>query len=182
MFVARSLMSKQSPETRSHSWFFLRGGIRNRKPSDSDNDSFFNCEFKDSEGMIMKTNPASLTARVTIGTLFLITGIVLVVLALSTTRSRSATPGSGTITGPTGSPLAWDGTATPGTPPAANGESSCVEGVNCDTFTLTVGGTQADWATAGKRIEVKTLATGVASGADDYDLVIHKTSNSGPIV
>src|SRR6266404_1735256 len=174
MFVARSLMSKQSPETRSHSWFFLRGGIRNRKPSDSDNDSFFNCEFKDSEGMIMKTNPSSLRARATIGTLFLIASIVLVVLALSTTRSRSATPGSGTITGPTGSPLTWDGNAV-GTG-AANGESTCVEndphlpGDNCDTFTLTVGGTPADWATAGKRIEVKTLAPG---GADDYDLVIH---------
>jgi hypothetical protein len=33
--------------------------------------------------------------------------------------------------------------------------------------------------TAGKRIEVKTVAP---TGADDYDLVIHKTSNSGPIV
>jgi hypothetical protein len=127
--------------------------------------------------MIMKTNPSSFSARATIGTLFLITGIVLVVLALSTTRSRSATPGSGTITGPTGSPLAWDGTAT-GTG-AANGESSCVEGVSCDTFTLSVGGTQADWAAASKRIEVKTVAP---TGADDYDLVIHKTDNNGPIV
>ena len=127
----------------------------------------------------MKSNPSSLRARATIGTLFLIASIVLVVLALSTTRSRSANPPNNASTPltPTGSPLAWDGTAT-GTG-AANGESSCVEGISCDTFTLTVGGTQADWATASKRIEVKTLAP---SGADDYDLVIHKTSNSGPIV
>src|SRR5438309_2513561 len=179
MFVARSLMSKQSPETRSHSWFFLRGGIRNRKPSDSDNDSFFNYEFKDSDGMIMKTNPASLTARVTIGTLFLIASIVLVVLALSTTGSRSANPPNNALTPltPTGSPLAWDGTAT-GTG-SAGGEGTCVETVNCDTFTLSVGGTQADWVTAGKRIEVKITPP---FSQDDYDLVIHKTSNAGTIV
>ncbi|PYR96501.1 MAG: hypothetical protein DMG16_27685 [Acidobacteria bacterium] len=127
--------------------------------------------------MIMKTNPASLTARVTVGTLFLITSIVLVVLALSTTRSRSATPGSGTIASPTGSPLAWDGTAT-GTG-SVGGEGTCVETVSCDTFTLTVGGTQADWVTAGKRIEVKITPP---ASQDDYDLVVHKTSNSGPIV
>jgi len=125
----------------------------------------------------MKTNPASLTARVTVGTLFLITSIVLVVLALSTTRSRSATPGSGTIASPTGSPLAWDGTAT-GTG-SVGGEGTCVETVSCDTFTLTVGGTQADWVTAGKRIEVKITPP---ASQDDYDLVVHKTSNSGPIV
>src|SRR5438552_13218610 len=127
----------------------------------------------------MKKNSSSATARVAIGTLFLIASIVLVVLALSTTRSRSATPASGTITGPTGSPLAWDGNAV-GTG-AANGESTCVEhdphlpGDNCDTFFLTVGGTQAAWATASKRIEVKTLAP---SGADDYDLVIHKCATA----
>src|SRR6266436_8881836 len=127
--------------------------------------------------IFMKTNPAWLTARATIGTLFLITSIVLVVLALSTTRSRSATPGSGTIASPTGSPLAWDGTAT-GTG-SAGGEGTCVETVNCDTFTLSVGGTQADWVTAGKRIEVKITPP---FSQDDYDLVIHKTSNAGTIV
>ena len=127
----------------------------------------------------MKTNPASLTARVAIGTLFLIASIVLVVLALSTTRSRSANPPNNALTPltPTGSPLAWDGTAT-GTG-SAGGEGTCVETVSCDTFTLTVGGTQADWVTAGKRIEVKITPP---ASQDDYDLVIHKTSNSGPIV
>src|SRR5438132_8678746 len=114
MFVARSLMSKQSPETRSHFFFQAEDGIRDRKPSDSDNDSFFNCEFKDSEGMIMKTNPASLTARVTVGTLFLIASIVLVVLALSTTRSRSANQPNNALSPltTTGSPLCWYGTPT----------------------------------------------------------------------
>ncbi len=124
----------------------------------------------------MKKAASSITARVTAATLFLISAIVLIVLAISTTRSPSATPASGSI-GVAGAPLAWDGTAT-GTG-AANGESSCVEGVNCDTYTLTVTGTQSDWANAVKRIEVKTLAP---NGQDDYDLVIHKGSNSGPII
>ena len=94
--------------------------------------------------------------------------------------SFAANPPGGTIT-PTGpqTPFTgtWTGTATPGIPPAANGESSCVEGANCDTFTLTVGGTQADWASAGKRIEIKITPP---ASADDYDLVIHKGANSNP--
>ncbi len=92
-------------------------------------------------------------------------------------QTRAANPMTGTINVTTVTPVAWDGTAT-GTG-AVNGESTCVETVNCDTFMLTVGGTQVDWAAAGKRIEVRTLAP---TGADDYDLVIHKTDNNGLIV
>ena len=33
------------------------------------------------------------------------------------------------------------------------GESTCVEGVNCDTYTLTVSGTAGDWA--GKVVDVR---------------------------
>src|SRR3989442_1774224 len=95
------------------------------------------------------------------------------VCAIPLFQTRAANPTMGTIY-VNSTPLSWVGTAT-GTG-AVNGESSCVEGVTCDTFTLTVGGTPADWA--GKRIEVKTLAP---NGADDYDLVIHKTDNNGTI-
>src|SRR5260370_42495943 len=73
-------------------------------------------------------------------------------------QTRAANPMTGTINVTTVTPVAWDGTARPGTPPAANGESTCVEGTNCDTFTLTVGGIPSDWANSGKRIEVRTLA------------------------
>src|ERR1700731_1056833 len=106
----------------------------------------------------MKKSSASVTARATLSALFIVIGILLCVLALFTPRSRSANPPSNPASPgfrPTDAPLAWNGTATPGTPPAANGESTCVEGTNCDTFTLNVGGTQADWAAAGKRIEVR---------------------------
>src|SRR5438477_3899899 len=124
----------------------------------------------------MKKAASSLTARVTAATLFVLSGLVLLLLAVSSPRLSSATPASGSI-GPAGAPVAWDGTAT-GTG-AANGESSCVDGVNCDTFTLTVTGTQSDWANAGKRIEVKITPPATQ---DDYDLVIHKDNNSGKTI
>ncbi len=88
-------------------------------------------------------------------------------------RLGAANPTSGTIS-PTSMPLTWDGTAAGGT---YNGESTCVEGVNCDTFTLTVSGTPADWA--GKQIKISISWVVLAN---DYDLYIHKGSNSGPVV
>jgi len=124
----------------------------------------------------MKKAAFSRTARVSIASLFFISAVVLILLAISAGRLYSANPASGSM-GLASSPLAWDGTA-PGTG-AANGESSCTEGVNCDTYTLTVTGTQADWANAAKRIEVKIIPP---APNDDYDLAIHKGSNAGPLV
>src|SRR5438270_8122022 len=110
------------------------------------------CGFQPQPHRTMKTAPFFRAARVSFVTLFVMTAIVLAVLAISGKRSMSATPAAGSI-GTGGPALAWDGTAA-GTG-SASGESTCVEGVNCDSFILTVTGTQADWAAAGKRIEVK---------------------------
>ena len=122
----------------------------------------------------MKRTSDSIAGRVTIGALFMTIGLVLLVFAFSTTGVRSAVPASGSM-GPSDSPISWDGNATgTGSP---NGEATCVEGVNCDTYTLTVSGTQAAWAN--KRIAC-TISWG--NSANDYDLVIHKDSNSGTIV
>jgi BNR/Asp-box repeat. len=87
--------------------------------------------------------------------------------------SFAANPPTGTIT-VASPPLTWVGTAS-GTGDV-NGESTCVEGVTCDTFTLTVDPT-SNWA--GKRIEVRIQQ---AASYDDTDLVIHKGDNSGPII
>lgn len=122
----------------------------------------------------MKRTSPSLMARVTTGTLFLMTGVVLLALAFSVTRSRSAVPPAGNL-GPAGPALAFDGTAT-GTG-SAGGEDTCIEGVNCDSFTLTVDGTAADWAD--KRVEV---VISPPTPNDDYDLVIHQGLVDGPIV
>jgi hypothetical protein len=92
----------------------------------------------------------------------------------------AANPAAGSIapTGPVG-PFtgAWAGTLT-GSPPAGDGEPTCVitqAGTigNCDNFTLTVTGTQASWI--GKRIRVKFTWT---SPSTDYDMVIRRESNS----
>src|SRR6266403_52743 len=124
----------------------------------------------------MKKLASSITARAGFAAIFLFSGILLLALAIVIPRLYSAQPASGSI-GPATAALAWDGTAI-GTG-AANGESTCVDGVNCDTFTLTVTGTPADWTNAGKRIEVKITPP---ASQDDFDLVIHKDNNSGKIV
>jgi hypothetical protein len=86
---------------------------------------------------------------------------------------HAANPTSGSISLSSG-PVSWTGTAAGG---AYNGESTCVEMVNCDTFTLTVLGTPADWS--GKRVQV---AMSWVVLANDYDIYIHKGDNSGPVV
>src|SRR6266581_1712925 len=117
----------------------------------------------------------SITARATIGALFLITGIVLVVLALSTTGVRSAAPSSGTLD-PGGPTMNWAGTALGG---GSTDESTCVEGVNCDTYTLTLSGTPTNWTGLKARI---IISSPDPTGVTDYDLYVHKGDNSGPVV
>src|SRR5207249_2838725 len=84
-----------------------------------------------------KISSPSMTARATIGALFFVTGIFLIVFGLFTSRLHSAMPASGTLN-PGGSQLNWVGTAVGG---GSLDESTCVEGVNCDTFTVTYSGT-----------------------------------------
>lgn len=87
--------------------------------------------------------------------------------------ARAASPSSGTLS-PTSGPLTWKGTAT-GTGSAS--EATCQEGINCDTFQLTLSGVTADYA--GYLVPVRLDWTVSAS---DYDLYIHKDSLSGPVV
>jgi hypothetical protein len=56
-------------------------------------------------------------------------------------------------------------------------ESSCVENVTCETFTVTVLGTQANWT--GQRVQVQL---NWQSSGNEYDIYIHQganTNNSG---
>jgi hypothetical protein len=124
----------------------------------------------------MRITSFSLTARVTVSTLFLISGLSLIVLALFTPSSRSANPTSGTLD-PTGPDVTWAGTAPGGSSPS--GESTCVEGTNCDSFMLTLSGIPADWA--GKKARI-VISSPDPSGASDYDVYVHKGDNTGPIV
>ncbi|HEV2841826.1 MAG TPA: hypothetical protein VGW39_10905 [Chthoniobacterales bacterium] len=91
--------------------------------------------------------------------------------------SFAADPPSGSIT-PASSPVTWNGTGT-GIPPAAGGEPDCEEGVNCDTFELTISGTPADWIASGKQVKVRIQWL---LNSSDYDLAIHKGAIDGPLV
>src|SRR5438552_1715803 len=123
----------------------------------------------------MKKIPSSITARATIGALFFVIGVFLVVFAFFATGLRSATPSAGTLS-PGGPTVNWAGTAAGG---GSLDESTCVEGVNCDTFMLTLSGTPTNWSGLKARIVVSAADP---SGATDYDLYVHKGDNSGPIV
>jgi hypothetical protein len=124
----------------------------------------------------MKTiSSTSMTARATLGALFFVTGIFLIVFGFFTARLHSAQPSSGTLN-PGGPQLNWVGTAVGG---GSLDESTCVEGVNCDTFTVTLSGTPSNWTGLKARIVVSCADP---SGLSDYDVYVHKGDNSGPIV
>lgn len=122
-----------------------------------------------------KVASKSMTARATLGALFFVTGIFLIVFGLSTARLHSAQPASGTLD-PGGPALNWAGTAVGG---GSADESTCVEGVNCDTFVLTLSGTPSNWTGLKARIAISAADP---SGLTDYDLYVHKGDNNGPIV
>ena len=89
------------------------------------------------------------------------------VLEAAAQKSGSISPSSG--------PVAWSGFLAPVA--AAPDEANCAEGLTCDTFLLSVEGAPADWA--GKSIPVTIQWTLPTS---DFDLYIHKDSNSAPVV
>src|SRR5213595_1939963 len=123
----------------------------------------------------MKKISSSMTARATIGALFFVIGVFLAVFVLFTTGLRSATPSSGTLN-PTGPAVNWVGTATGG---SSLDESTCVDGVNCDTFVVTLSGTPTNWTGLKARVVVSCADP---SGTSDYDVYVHKGDNTGPIV
>ncbi|HYP19350.1 MAG TPA: S-layer homology domain-containing protein [Chloroflexia bacterium] len=101
--------------------------------------------------------------------------VALVVAGIVAARpGLAADPTVGTI-GPAGPTLTWNGT---GTGPASESEDTCVDGVNCDTFTLHISGNPSDWV--GKQVRV--TINWMDDATTDYDMYIHKGDNDGPIV
>lgn len=98
--------------------------------------------------------------------------VTMIVLAAD---SFASSPATGSISATSTAPLTWTGTA-PATG-SAQGEDTCVDGVNCDTFTLTISGTASDWAGYAVKVDL-----GWSLPANDYDLVIHKGSVTGPLI
>lgn len=113
---------------------------------------------------------------------FVLVSLLMAAVALfGLQRTRASGPTLGTINANATSPITWVGTATAGgalnAPLLIGGEDLCQEGLTCDTFTLNVGGTAADWSGKLIRIKIEWLLP-----ITDYDLYIHKDSNSGPLV
>ena len=88
--------------------------------------------------------------------------------------AMASSPSSGNLSA-NGSAITFTGSALGGASPEA--ETTCVEGVNCDTFLLTIGGTAADWTGKKAKVSLSWLLP-----ATDYDMYIHKDSIAGPVV
>ncbi len=87
-----------------------------------------------------------------------------------------ATPGSGTLNPDPASMVNWAGAPAVASNP--NDETTCVDGVNCDTFVITLSGTPADWVGKKAHLEIQFDAT-----ADDFDVFVHKgATNTGALV
>jgi hypothetical protein len=84
----------------------------------------------------------------------------------------AASPSSGSISVNTTTPLTWNGTAPGGSSPDA--ENTCVQGVNCETFTITLNGTVADWGNKAARVRINWTFP-----VTDYDIYIHKGTLTG---
>ena len=126
----------------------------------------------------------SVSAKTVLGVLFLICGLGLLWTMLLVGGFATPTPSSGTVA--PGSSVTWQ-QGSPTTPGGnVNTEASCVENITCETFTLTVSGTQANWA--GQRVQVQL---NWQSSGNEYDIYIHQGANtntsgtganSGPLV
>ena len=118
-----------------------------------------------------------ISARATLATLLVVSGISLLCLIPSLTRAAGGDLGSGSV-GPAGSGIsaAWDGLAS-GPGGGVNTEANCVEGVNCETYTLTVTGVPANWTNQ----KVQVLLTWTST-SNEYDLYIHKGTLGGSVV
>lgn len=110
---------------------------------------------------------ATLTGSAAINAMvILIFAMSMIVIPPST---RAASPTMNTIS-PAGPTRSWDGTAVGG---SSAGEDTCQEGVNCDTFKLTV--EPGVWT--GKVIAIKITWT---NPANDYDLYVHQGGSCPP--
>ena len=136
----------------------------------------------------MKKTPSHLSSgRAALGALFLICSLGLLCAVSLVDTIATPTPSTGTVgPSPGGPSVTWQ----QGSPTTAGGnvntEASCVENVNCETFTLTISGTQSNWV--GQRVQVQL---NWQSSANEYDIYIHQGANtntsgtganSGPLV
>ncbi|HEX8492269.1 MAG TPA: hypothetical protein VF658_05470 [Pyrinomonadaceae bacterium] len=91
--------------------------------------------------------------------------VLMILISLPLMSARASSPLSGTLNPSATTPVNWNGNATG--PASLSQPTSCREGIDCDTFTLNVGGAAADWTGKVARIRI-----GWQLPATDYDLYI----------
>src|SRR6266550_6059988 len=122
----------------------------------------------------------SLSVLITLVCILALLGVAFIALP----TVHAANPNSGSIS-LSSAPISWQGTATAGGAIGdpllglVTSEDMCIEGTSCDTFTLTIAGTPADWVNAKKVVHVHL---GWTVPTQDFDLYIHKGDLNGPIV
>ena len=99
--------------------------------------------------------------------------LLLGVISITLRTTQAASPAAGSIS-PAGPSVTWNGFGATHADPQAT-EAGCQDGTTCDTFKLTISGTQADWA--GKLVHVQIDWTAPAL---DYALSVHKGTNADP--
>jgi hypothetical protein len=100
--------------------------------------------------------------------------LALTLVCLSGRLALASTPSSGTLNPTVGSSASWTGSSVAG---ATTDETTCVDGTNCDVFTITLTGSPSDYN--GLVLAVRISHT---VPANDYDLIVHKGGLTGPVV
>ncbi|MBV9209085.1 MAG: PD40 domain-containing protein [Acidobacteria bacterium] len=113
-------------------------------------------------------NSCNFKMKYMLAALFLIAGLA--------SQARASFPVSGTLGANDTQPLSWLGTAS-GPASLLSTPLQCREGIDCDTFVLTIGGTTADWAgkTARVRIDWQLLTS-------NFDLYVLKETLGAPVL
>jgi hypothetical protein len=98
----------------------------------------------------------------------------LVAVLLAIHSAFASNPSSGTLKPAVGSAVTWTGAGLAG---VTTDETTCVDGTDCDVFTITLSGSSSDYRGLALAISIThNLAV------NDYDLFVHKGGLTGPVV
>jgi hypothetical protein len=86
----------------------------------------------------------------------------------------ASTPTSGTLSPSNGSSATWAGSGIAG---ATTDETTCVDGTDCDVFTITLTGAPSNYQGLVLAINITH-----SNALNDYDFYVHKGSLSGPVI
>jgi hypothetical protein len=131
----------------------------------------------------MKTSSSyPISARTTLAVLLILVGLTIFCALPFVGRAQNpltGDAGSGHVgPAPSGATASWNQVIPVATAGGnVNTESTCVEGITCEHFTLTVDGTATDWTGQKVRVEIDW-----SNSVNEYDLYIHKHDANGSVI